>query len=173
MHRFVIVNYSDSHSGREFHGKALALDINHHHAPFPSLFLIHEMRVRGFHPFKPVSLALPDGNPWQDWTLSDGVLDDTSGSFKHEADRQQGPRSTPGRPAELQFQPAITSAGGPSSGGRTLELNASVVADILAATQASASWKACMEEGTSSWTGTTEENIQKYVSSTSTQDGST
>ena len=97
------------------------------------------------------------------------MLDNDSGSFKREADRQQGTRSDPGRLAELQFQPATTSAGGPSSGERTLELNASVVADILAATRASASWKACVEEGTSSWTGTTEENIQKYVSSTGMQ----
>jgi len=32
------------------------------------------------------------------------------------------------------------------------------------------SWKACEVEGTS-WTGTAEENIQKYISSIGAQDG--
>ncbi len=101
------------------------------------------------------------------------MLDDTSGSFKREGDGRQVPKSISGTLSdELQFQPMITTAGGPSSGGYSLELNASVVTDILAATRNSASWKACEEEGRS-WTGTAEENIQKYVSSTDMQGGST
>jgi hypothetical protein len=51
-----------------------------------------------------------------------------------------------------------------SSGTRKLELNADVIADILAATHAMPSWKACQMENTS-WSGTADENIQKYVSS--------
>lgn len=50
-----------------------------------------------------------------------------------------------------------------------LELNADVVGDILAATYAMPSWKACQMEGTR-WTGTGEENIKKYVSSIGVQD---
>jgi hypothetical protein len=52
---------------------------------------------------------------------------------------------------------------GSSSGTRKLELNAGVIADILAATHAMPSWKACQMENTS-WSGTTDENIQRYVS---------
>ena len=49
-----------------------------------------------------------------------------------------------------------------------MPLNADVIDDILAATYASASWKACQMEGTS-WAGTGEENIKKYVSSIGVQ----
>jgi hypothetical protein len=42
-------------------------------------------------------------------------------------------------------------------------LNADVITDILTATCAMLSWKACQIEGMS-WTGTAEENIQKYAS---------
>ena len=52
---------------------------------------------------------------------------------------------------------------GTSSGTRKLELNACVIADILAATYAMPSWKACQMENTS-WS-TTDENIRRYVSS--------
>jgi hypothetical protein len=111
---------------------------------------------------------IPTGNPWQDWILSDGILDNASGSFKREkpkSDGQKGSKDASGR-QESQFQPATAGTGGASSGGRAVPLNAGVIEQILAATRASASWKACMEEGTR-WTGTTEENIQKYVASNS------
>jgi hypothetical protein len=51
---------------QDFHGKAIALDIRDHHAPFPSRFILHEMRVRGFHPFEPVQPTMPDDVLWQD-----------------------------------------------------------------------------------------------------------
>ena len=51
---------------------------------------------------------------------------------------------------------------GTSSGTRKLELNAGVIADILAATHAMPSWKACQMENTS-WSGTADENIRRYV----------
>jgi hypothetical protein len=56
------------------------------------------------------------------------------------------------------------------SGQRTLALNANIIDDIFAATRAMPSWKACEVEGTS-WTGTAEENIQKYISSIVAQAG--
>jgi hypothetical protein len=59
----------------------------------------------------------------------------------------------------------MNTSGGESSGSGTrhLELNEKVIADILAATHAMPSWKECEMEGTS-WTGTAEENKQKYLS---------
>jgi len=42
-------------------------------------------------------------------------------------------------------------------------LNANAITDILTVTRAMPSWKACQLENTS-WKGTAEENIQKYVS---------
>ncbi|KIL67614.1 hypothetical protein M378DRAFT_267851 [Amanita muscaria Koide BX008] len=123
-------------------------------------FINHEMRARGFFPFAP-NPDMPNNSAWQDWILSDGVFDNISGSFKRNSppyDSNCCNSSVTAQP-QLQFPPATTNAGGASSGGCTLALN-----DILAATRAMPSWKACQVEGTS-WTGTAEENIQKYVSS--------
>lgn len=160
--KFIFINYPDEPTLREFRGKAIALDIKDHYAPFPSLFIIHEMRVRGFHPFAPPIPSMPNNPVWQDWILSDGVFDNVSGSFKRNAPLRNLNSTISAQPQPLSPL-ATTNAGGASSGGRTLALNADVIADILAATRAMPSWKACQVEGTS-WTGTAEENIQKYVS---------
>ncbi|KIL67606.1 hypothetical protein M378DRAFT_9375 [Amanita muscaria Koide BX008] len=82
IQKFVFVNYSDHPTLRKFHGKAIALDIKDRHAPFPSLFIIHEMRARGFHPFAPSNPDMPEDSAWQDWILSESVFDDVSHSFK-------------------------------------------------------------------------------------------
>jgi hypothetical protein len=58
--KFVFINFSNLPILQPFHGKAIALDIKHRYAPFPSLFIIHEMQVRGFHPFQPPTAALPN-----------------------------------------------------------------------------------------------------------------
>jgi hypothetical protein len=100
--------------------------------------------------------------------LSNDVLDNVSGSFKREI--QDSNNNSPSAQAQPVIQSTTTRAGGPSS-DRTLVLNADVIAEILAATRAMPSWKACVMEGTS-WTGTAEENIQKYVSSLGVQDHS-
>ncbi len=159
----MFINYSSRDYLEQFHGKAIALDIKDKYAPFPSLFIIHEMRVRGFHPFQPVTPTVPDAILWPDWILLDQVFDNASDSFK----RDCPPHNLSHGPAQARplFHPMTTA----SSGQRTVALNADVIADILAATRAMPSWKACEIEGTS-WTGTAEENIEKYVSSIGAQD---
>jgi hypothetical protein len=157
----VFINYTGDRYLQEFHGKAIALDIKNKYAPFPSLFIIHEMRVRGFHPFQPVLPPVPNDILWQDWILSEQVFDDASDSFKNDPP----PGNDIYEPAQLQLPSQPTA----SSSQRTLALNADVIADILAATRAMPSWKACQIEGTG-WTGTAEENIQKYISSIGVQD---
>jgi len=157
----VFINFSNSEDLEQYHGKAVALDIRDVYAPFPSLFIIHEMRVRGANPFEPVSPAISDDLPWQDWISSGGVFDDTSGSFNRLPPPDNGNDNNGG---SAQTQLPATSAGGGSSVGLTLELNPDVIAQILSVTHAMPSWKACQTEGTS-LTGTAEENTQKYVSS--------
>lgn len=61
------------------------------------------------------------------------------------------------------------STGASTDGYRPLELNNDFIADILAATHAMPSWKACVMEGTS-WDGTAEENVQRYISSIGVED---
>ncbi|KAF9482684.1 hypothetical protein BDN70DRAFT_929792 [Pholiota conissans] len=146
--KFVLVNFSNDPDLRQFHGKAIALDIRGRHGPFASLSIIHEMRVREFHPFDPVEPAMSTDYPWQDWILSDGNEDNGNNISA---------QSLP------QFQPTRMNTGD-TSGGHRLALNADVVADILAAIREMSSWKACKIEGTS-WAGTAEENIGKYISS--------
>jgi hypothetical protein len=162
IRKFVLINYANHIDLRPFHGKAIALDIRDSHVPFPSLFVIHEMRVRGYNPFEPISPVISRDLPWQDWITSDGVFDDTSGSFKRAPPPGKG-RDDNGGSAQPQLP--TTSAGDTgSSAVLTVELNTDVTAEILSATRAMPSWKAC-EMGGSSWTGTAEENIDKYVSS--------
>ncbi|EJD07263.1 uncharacterized protein FOMMEDRAFT_164286 [Fomitiporia mediterranea MF3/22] len=158
--KFVFVNHSGIDSLQQFHGKAIALDIRDRYVPFPSLFIIHEERVRGFNPFSPVALELPNNPEWQDWILSDGVVNE-SGTFN----RNLPPSSSTSNiasPQPPQFQRSAESVGSTPSGVRRLVLNDDVIAEILAATHASPSWKACMMEGTT-WEGTGDENIRKYM----------
>lgn len=57
--------------------------------------------------------------------------------------------------------PGNSSAGGPGPHTKPLPpLNQDTIADILTATRESASWKACVLEGTS-WNGTAEENTRE------------
>ncbi|KAH9002951.1 hypothetical protein EDB86DRAFT_2894147 [Lactarius hatsudake] len=153
--RFIFVNYSGSDELQGYHGKAIGLDNQDRHAPFPSLFIIHEIRVRGFHPFQPISTEVPDGNPFQDWIIAGGVFDN---SFKRDLPDSAGNSSVTTLP---QFPHVATNTG---PGVHTLELNANIINEILAATRAMPSWKACQVEGTS-WDGTANENIEKYISS--------
>jgi len=151
--KYVFVNYSGHRALQHFHGKAVALRVESRYAPFPSLFIVHEMRVRGFHPFQPISVVVPDVIAWQDWMLADNVFNEGGNNL----------------PLQPQSQPTTASTGGAAptgqqAGGNTLApLDADVIAEILAATRAMPSWKACQIEGTN-WSGTAEENIQTYIS---------
>jgi hypothetical protein len=118
------------------------------------------MRVRGFNPFYPIDTDVANEGTWQDWVYSEGVFDDLSGSFK-----RAGPPSNANLAnSQIQFNPTTACADAVSPGRRRIVLNAGAINDILAATRAMPSWKACQIEGTS-WTGTAEENIEEYVSS--------
>jgi hypothetical protein len=156
--RFIFVNYSGSASAslQPFHGKAVALDIQHEYAPFPSLFIIHEMRVRGFHPFQPTETMMSDDITWQDW-ISSYLYDNTSDSFICNGISNNHTHNTGSSLQQPHIQLTMSAGGG----GHVLALDADAIADTLAATHAMPSWKACQVEGTH-WTGTTKENIQKY-----------
>ena len=81
IQKFVYINCNGLNG---FHGKAVALDIKDYYAPFPSLFIIHEIRAREFHPFRstPVNPDVPNSDHWQDWIPLDRVFDDVSHSFR-------------------------------------------------------------------------------------------
>ena len=148
IRKFVFINYSGNEYLQEFHGKAIALNVTDKYAPSPSLFIIHEMRVRGFNPFQPVAPTVPNNIPWQDWILSDGVLDNDSDTFKRDRSTHSDNDSFSAQ-AQLPLGPTVMSADGESSSQRRVELNADIIAEILAATRAMPSRKACQVETTS------------------------
>lgn len=200
---FVLINYSGDPSLDLFHGKAIAIDIDDLHAPFPSICIIHEMRVRGFHPFRHTNPKVPKEILWQDWITSQGMLadendrklfkrdpgdgdidfsDDSEDNSDHNENNGDddsgngnsnhktsggddnndngGNNDIPRRVRNMQRGKIA----GTSLHTRRLELNPGVIADILAATHAMPSWKACQIENTS-WRGTAEENMERYISS--------
>jgi hypothetical protein len=111
IQKFVFINYSNDDNLRQFHGKAIALDIRYHHAPFPSLFIIHEMRVRGSYPFQSTPPDLPDDITWQDWVQEYGVFDNVSGCFHRE---QLPVNHKDSVEQQLQFQSKKSGDGVPS-----------------------------------------------------------
>ncbi|KXN91356.1 hypothetical protein AN958_01233, partial [Leucoagaricus sp. SymC.cos] len=171
---FVFVNYSNDPIFQQFHGKAIALDINNCYAPFPSLFIIHEMCVHGFHPFEPIEPDMPNDGPWQDWIMSDSVFDNVSDFFKCNSPPNNGDNNNDNSfsmQSQHQHQPTTMSTDGASSGKHKVTLNADVITDILTVTYAMPLWKAYQMEGMS-WTGIAQENIEKYVSSIGVDTGS-
>jgi hypothetical protein len=84
----ILVNYSDHliEDLQLHHGKAIVIDIPDWHAPFPSIFIVPEMRVRGYHPFQTINPNMPDSDviTWQDWVLDDGVFDSDRGHFRRD-----------------------------------------------------------------------------------------
>lgn len=157
--KFVLVNYAGCPDLEQFHGKAIALDIKDPHVPLPSLFIIYEMRVRGFHPFEPISPAMPDNILSQDWISSDGVFNEASDTSVRRSPLEEGKdlsRTTSTGDSEP--------VSGPRAGEHLLPLlTADVIADILDATRAMPSWRACVMEGTRQ--SGTAENIEDYISS--------
>lgn len=164
IHKFIFVNQSGSRYDQIYHGKAIGLDASDRYVPFASIFVIHEMRVRGFWPFSDQQLELPEEIAWQDWITSDLLQSTTGGGspFFHREAQPGGQAPSPILPLNMSTGMSTGTAGGPSSGKKILALNNDVIAEILAATWAMPSWKAYQVEGTD-WSGTAEENIQKYA----------
>jgi len=66
--RFVLVNHSQHQDLELYHGRAISLVPSDPRVPFHGSFLIHEMRVRGWWPFRANrSILLPI--KWQAWIL--------------------------------------------------------------------------------------------------------
>jgi hypothetical protein len=163
QHKFVFINYSQKPVLGPYHGKAVGLGINDVHAVFPSLFIIHEMRVRGHNPFQPTNPTLPQTLEWQNWIVSDNLFNEDTNTFNR--DHVIATNHNVNTPWQNLATNTNTGHSDGPSGGYMLLLDNSVVDEILAATRQSASWKACEMEGLVSWAGTADENIRKYISS--------
>ena len=143
-----MINYSGAPELQDFHGKAIALDIRDHYAPFPPLFIIHEYRVRGYNPFKPLNPVVHDGTQWQSWIESDSVWDKSSQSFKRNAPSDNCDPGITVPVPRIRLATTID-VGEASSGTHTLApLNDDTINETLTVTRAMPSWKTCVEEGT-------------------------
>ncbi|KAF8551908.1 hypothetical protein OG21DRAFT_1512134 [Imleria badia] len=143
--KFIFVNQSNSPYDQQFHGKAIGLDICHRLCPFPSLFIIHEMRVRGFYPFQLESTDHPPGPvagdaPWQDWMLADGVINRATGTIIRDS-----PHSYASSANVATHSPHCQPGG--YTQASSLALTPSHISHILCASQAMPSWKACQIAG--------------------------
>ena len=142
---------------RDFHGKAIALDINDRCAPLPLLFLVHEYMARGRNFYQPTAdLEVDDG--WQKWLVKDGLVNEKSdGTFTFN-------RDPPRRSARLQTSSILARPiAGPSDPQAVIKPpTADLVEELLAFQRTMPSWKAWQRE-TMSWEGTAEENAKKYV----------
>jgi len=109
---------------------------------------------------------MPDDIAWQDWVLSSGLFNHDEGTFRREGEgnsRIAGPQ-VDGLPM-MPLRDDDTSG----DGKHPLALNADVIGKIPEATRAMPSWRAREVEGMT-WSGTAQENIDKYVSCIGTED---
>jgi hypothetical protein len=63
---YPFINFSRSTNDTKYHGKAINLNVDNRHAPFPAALLIHEQRVRGFCPFNQEPDYIPETIQFQD-----------------------------------------------------------------------------------------------------------
>ncbi|KAF5348046.1 hypothetical protein D9758_009991 [Tetrapyrgos nigripes] len=68
------VNYGDTNEPyNKLHFKYIGLQPEERYSPIPALFLIHECRVRSFHPFKSIQ-ELPSDFQWADWVITSAAI---------------------------------------------------------------------------------------------------
>ncbi|KAH9830367.1 uncharacterized protein C8Q71DRAFT_862657 [Rhodofomes roseus] len=148
LNKYVFVNHSGAPAEAPFHGKAVALESHHANAPFPSLFLVHEYRVRGFFPFREPALDVALPVPWQDWLLARGVID-AKGDIRRERPAGTNMPTQSGASTPLPACSWLDLAPGCSPPGlyTIAPPTSDVAARIVAATHNLPTWTACELEG--------------------------
>jgi hypothetical protein len=138
----------------EFHGKAIALDVNDQHAPLPLLFPVHEHRARGRNFLQP-TFEVELTNRWQTWLVEGGVVnewDDGTVTFNRDAPITGG---------SGRLQTSSTAAGPESPGSRIVIIPPTddLVKELLAFQHTMPSWTAWQREAMGQ-EGTGEENAE-------------
>jgi hypothetical protein len=151
---------------KQFHGKAVALDIKDNRAPLPFLLLVHEYMVRGRNFYQPTP-NLEVTNDSQDWVINGGVLNEEDGqsfSFKRKTPTSGPAGQSWNVQASTTTQAAQTSGppAGSTSGSRIVIMppTADLVEELMAYQRTVPSWKALQREAMG-WEGTAEENMKK------------
>ena len=162
---FVYVNFSQIQDLEQFHGKAVKLDSGHRHSPLPILFLIQEMRTRGFYPWctdRPIHRPLSTTYTVDDIgrggvaDLGGASVNDTGGM--DEPDGSGGAASScgePGEPPSTGINQQYLTFGNPFQDPELLE-------SMRREWEQLPNWKSANIEGLT-WEGTAEENARKYI----------
>ena len=148
---FIVVNHSRLPDYENIHG--IHLDTNAKCCPFPTAFLWHECRVRGYHPIhgdRPVAIkrcVIRGSSGGHDVGVhGDGDRIGSTGAGEqvgqHDADT-----CVPQDTNAMTFTP--------------MRLEADTLALWLQAARQHSSWKGCVDEN-APWDGTAEGNIEKY-----------
>ncbi|CAA7266670.1 unnamed protein product [Cyclocybe aegerita] len=90
---FVIVNHSRMAAWESLHGNVLDFNTNMKRCPFPTAFLWHEYRVRGFHPTsddRPVTFKRGDLRGGRFYRVRDGAGESPEGASSREAENHGG-----------------------------------------------------------------------------------
>jgi hypothetical protein len=129
---------------QQYHGKAIAVNIDDTFAPLPILFVIHETMARGINFVQPT----PDEevtDSWQRWMVVGGVVNEKEdGTFTFNRDAPTSPPS--GWPIDLQESSAAFAA--PHSPVRDVitPLTDDIRKELLAYQRTTQSWKAWQSE---------------------------
>jgi hypothetical protein len=161
---FVFVNFSQNEDLEQFHGKAVVLDANHHHSPFPAPFLIQEMRTRAFHPWctdrpipHPASTTYTPGNDRGGGVANLGGGSHTGvslgGSGGMGTGGSGGAASPSGEPSSTGINEQYLVLGNPFQDPELME-------SMRRQWQQLPNWKSATVEGLT-WEGTAEENAKE------------
>ena len=159
-----MINHSQTPGFEAIHGNVLNFNTETKRCPFPTAFLWHEYRVRGFHPtrndravnFKKIGGGLSSGG----FSGGSGAgVDDGHESYDSGGDRNGG--SGAGEQidghASGQDDPITASSFHPAR----MSFDGDEFSAWLKAAKQHSSWRDCVMENTS-WSGTAEQNIEKY-----------
>ncbi|EJD54075.1 hypothetical protein AURDEDRAFT_53357 [Auricularia subglabra TFB-10046 SS5] len=158
--KYYLINFSGREELAMHHGKAVALDFAHQRAPYPAVFLIHEIRTRGFWPWQEHTVDI-SANTYQDWVVRGGYLNEGG----HLSPNAPEPAPLPAPYGDASSLGGQSGLGQVSGRKVTLEPPEAIFAQTLAFQQTMPTWRAALLEN-ESWSGTATDNIQKYLALT-------
>ncbi|KAJ3507027.1 hypothetical protein NLJ89_g6533 [Agrocybe chaxingu] len=159
---FVAVNHSQDPNWEALHGNVLHFNTNTKRCPFPTAFLWHEYRVRGFHPTRGDRLVPIKRGGLQ----GGGFFGRGDGAEPHHDNvARRGGGGDPGNAGAGAGEHVEAHGSGHDDVNMPtftpMRLEGDSLAAWLKAAREHSSWKDCVVENTS-WDGTAAENIEKY-----------
>jgi hypothetical protein len=171
LRKFILINHSQMPHMEIYHGKSIRLHPDNSRSPFRSIFLIHEARVRGYHPFMG-DRSLPTPINDQDWVHAHAIPSLSSNQSPAGQLGEGGPSHLPPQAGGSITQQDGTqlrySVGQVEGPGWIMFTNPFAdlpkLDNLVDSFRDAPNWKASVIEG-GGWDGTAEENTARYLSS--------